>query len=129
LFDYTPISNTALSLINKFGRSITLVDFNSSTNDQTKPWRGSSETRSSPDRVIELDAVFVEPSQASRLGLSTNVDDLLKRSIQIAMVATNQDLLGYQELLESDGTRWKIIKLETLRPADLTILYYIWVSK
>lgn len=127
--DYTKLAATASRLVTNAGRTITLVQFNSTPAEASKPWRGATTPRTDPDATLEVSGVFVEPSSAVRLGMSTEISDLLKRSTQIIIVAATADLSGYQEIIDSDTKRWKIVGMEKLQPADTTLLYFIGVAR
>lgn len=127
--DYTKLAATAQRLVENSGRDITLVEFNTTPADASKPWRGASDPRTTPDATLAVSGVFVEPSSATKLGMSTEVSDLLKRSSQIIIVASTADLKSYNEVIDSDSSRWKIVGMETLKPGDTTLLYFIGVQR
>ena len=129
MVDYVKLAATAARLVSNNGRSITLVEFDKTPDDADKPWRGAVDPRISPESTKVVSGVFVEPSSAVRLGMSSEVDDLLKRSSQIIIVASTDDLEVYNEVIDTDTKRWKIVGMEKLKPADTTLLYFIGVAR
>lgn len=129
MVDYVALAATAQRLIQENGRSISLISFNATAADANKPWRGATDPRVSPSASLTLYGCFVEPSSAIRLGMSTETSDLLKRSTQIVMVASTADLSSYNEIIDSDTTRWKIEGMEKLKPGETTLLYFIGVKR
>lgn len=127
--NYAKLAATAQRLIAKSGRIITLVEFNSTPADSDKPWRGAVDPRIDPDNTLETSGVFAPPSSAVHLGMSTEISDFLKKSTQIILVATTDDLKDYNEVIDTDGMRWKIKGMEKLRPANTTLLYFIGVAR
>ena len=126
---YTELATKAEALITKFGRSITIEKFDTTPADASKPWRGPVDPRASLDATVATDGVFVEPSEASKLGMSVDVNDLLQRSEQIVIVSTSTDLNGFNELVDTDTTRWKILGFEHLKPGTVSLLYFIGVAR
>ena len=128
-FDYGPIVTVAQDLIKDFGREVTFINQNETPADATKPWQGPTAARTAPKSTLKAEAVFVQPDSASKLGRTSISEDLIKRSDQIMIVpAGTTDLIDFQEVL--DGTvYWKIVGIETLRPADTTILYFVGVAR
>ena len=121
---------TAQRLITADGRSVRLIRYNEIPTDTTKPWNGPGDPRRTPRAFLDIDAVFVPPSSASALGLSTEANDLIKRSSQILMMSggASVDLLQYNEVLDDDKY-WKIEFIETLKPGDEILLTFIGVSR
>lgn len=131
--DYAKLADRARTLIQEFGRRVTFVRFSEQVQDVTKPWRGASDPRQSLAEEFETSAVFVEPSSATQLGMQTAVLDLLARSKQILIVAPGasleRELEEFQEVIDSDDSRWKVMGLEKLRPAETTLLYFVGVAR
>lgn len=131
-FDYAPIQITAADLVADFGRSITLTKFNVTEQDPANPYLGSTNPRLSPLATVTTFGVGVNPLQAERLGITTRDSELIKRSEQIYIIAPGdaftEDLKTFDEV--TDGAeKWKITLVETLRPGDLTLLYYVGVMR
>jgi hypothetical protein len=132
LFNETTIANLAKSLIEQSGRNVTFVKLSSSVDDSAKPWRGATTARSAPSASTDAYATFVPPSGAAELGLSTQDVEWVKRSEQICLVAlgadSTVDLATYDELLDG-SQRWKITGIETLKPANTILLYFVGVKR
>jgi len=130
--DYSTTIATAQRLITKFGRSVTLVEFDTTLADSAKPWDGPADARTAPDSTLVLDAVSVQPGGSSQqLGFSVFSDDLISRLAAIFIVSpgASADLSTYQELLDTDGVRYKIDAVEVLKPGPDVIVGFIGVSK
>lgn len=128
-FDYTEISETAVELVAEFGRQVTFVELGDTPADPTKPWRAASAPRSSPKRTLGLMAVLVEPASIDTLGRESAVVDFVKRSTQIAIVATSEDLEHYNEVHDEDGSVWRIQGSSELKPGSTRLLYFVGLSK
>ena len=130
MVDYVALVETAKRLISENGRAITLLQFDSAPASASQPWKGANDPRDNPDETLSLDAVFVEPSGAVRLGLSSKDSDLIKRSKQIMIVAPgiSEDVTVFHEVVDG-GTNWKIVGVEVLRPGNEIVLAYIGVSR
>lgn len=130
MVDYVSLTATAQRLITKNGRSVTLLKFDSTPEEAAKPWNGPSNPRGTPDAELPIDAVFVEPSAAVKLGLSLETDDLVKRSEQIMIVSPGvaADLSTYNEVLD-DSEYWKITGIQVLKPASSVVLGFVGVAR
>jgi hypothetical protein len=128
--DYTAAIATAQRLIGENGRSVTLVEFNRTPANVAEPWKGAADPRAVPDSTLVVDAVFVEPSSATKLGLALVDSDLVKRSDQIMIVSPGAavDLSVFQEVLDT-SVRWKITAIEVLKPGASVVLAYIGVRR
>ena len=131
MVDYTKLITTTQRLISASGRSVTLVEFDSTLADPNKPWNGATDPRTAPDSTLDVDAVFVEPQSALRLGLLFLTDDLLKRAEQIMLISPGAavDLSIFNEVIDSDSSRWKIIDSRILKPGDDVVLTYLTVIR
>ena len=129
--NYTALADKAKVLIATYGRSVTFLRLDRTVADADKPWRGATDPIGD---AVELatKAVFVPPASATKLGLTTETGDLLKRSSSILIVALGatapEDLSTY-DVGEDGSRRWKIEGVETLKPADTTLLYFVGVSQ
>ncbi len=132
MVDYVRLQATAQRLIQANGRQVTLIKLGRTPDDPAMPWRGTTTARSVPDTTVTRYAVFVPPSGAAELGLSTTNVDEIKRSEQICIVEpgdTAVELEKYDEIEDADGKRWKITFSEVLKPADLRLLYFFGVRR
>lgn len=132
-FDYTYIADRAKDLIAKFGRPITVIQYDDTIDDPTKPWRGAADLRSTPIAEVVAFGVFVEPIGARALGISTQAGELLKRADAILLVSLGSassgvDLSLFDEVVDG-ARRWKIEVVEKLQPGDLTLLYFLGVKR
>jgi len=131
LIDDAALAETAKEIILGTGRTVTFVRFSEEVDDTAKPWRGTTAARSTPAETLETAATFVPPTGAG-LGLKTLDAEWVKRSQQICLVAPGTsetaDLSTFDELL--DGvTRWKITGVETLKPQNVVLLYFVGVKR
>ncbi len=132
-FDYTALADKAKELVDRFGRPITVIQYDDAIDDPTKPWRGTANPRAVPTAEVQAAGVFVEPTGARALGISTQAGELLKRSDAIFLVSLGSasngiDLSLFDEVLDG-GKRWKIEVVEKLQPGDLTLLYFLGVKR
>ena len=100
--------------------------------DASKPWEGATNPRSPLDDTQVLSAVFVPITSSSQLGLRVLDEDLLRKSEQLLLVAPGAtftpDLTTFDEII--DGTiAWRIIFIEKLKPATITLIYYFGVAR
>jgi hypothetical protein len=128
---YTANIATAQRLVTKFGRSVTLVEYDSTLADVAKPWDGPADARTAPDTALVLDAVFVQPGGSSeQLGIASFSEDLLSEMEQILIVSPGAaiDLSTFHAVL--DGTTyWKIVRTESLKPGPDLVLGFIGVKR
>lgn len=121
--NFVKLAATAQRLIDKNGRTATIVKQGSTPVDATKPWRGQDTTHLAQ---VTGKAVFVEPSKRV-----ANVDQT-KRAEQVAYFAANGDAgqaLETFDLIVDGSVIWKILRAELLRPADKKLLYIFEVSR
>ena len=131
MVDFTPLIATAQRLISENGRSVTLVELDSSPADPSKPWKGAADPRAVPDASLTLDAVFVNPGTATTsLGLSLETSDFIKRSEQIMIISpgASVDLTGFEEVSD-DSVTWKIQGMEILKPGAEVVVAFIGVRR
>ena len=127
-------ANLAQRLVSANGRNVVFVKLSQQTDDPTKPWRGVTDARTTPLAQATVPMVTVPPSSASQLGLSTVYENLLARTDQIGIAApggaSNDDLAEFNEIVDQDGSRWKIEFVETLNPAGaVRIVYFIGLRR
>jgi hypothetical protein len=128
LIDYEAIALVARSLLTDAGRTVTFNKFNNVPDTSSQPWNGSTTPRTAV-ATLEVSAVVVEPSSLRTLGVEFVTDDFIKRSEQIALVSTDTRLDQFDEMVDDDGTRWKIWKISELRPATKSMLYFVGLQK
>lgn len=132
MVDYVKLSAAALRLIQTNGRVITLVQENKTPADPTQPWKGPTPGTETTDTIS---AVFVPPNTVRQFGLTslgkgTEFIDMMDRSEQIAIVNPEaRELTTFSHIEEADKTRWGIIGLQLLKPADVQLLAFIGVRR
>jgi hypothetical protein len=133
--NYTNAAATASRLIEENGRAITLVKLNQTPTDVDKPWRGTTDARNVPELSLAAFGVFVSPSGGG-LGFIAEDSEMVRLSEQIVLVAA-ASLSGYKvedfnEIIDPEdniNTRWRITKVEMLKPGPVRILYAIGVKR
>lgn len=132
MYDYTDDQDMALEMIQEYGRNVKIQLVSEASADPTKPWKGAAVVQpvtSSHD----LPMVFVPPSSASQLGLRGIDEALFKTFSQIVICGPGstftEDLKGYTFIIDEDGSRWRILWSETLRPGSATVLYFFGVAR
>lgn len=132
MVDFTRLAATAKRLVDANGRSITLNKLEADVPDAAKPWRGAAAPAATPEATITLSGVAVSPVGAVNLGIAAAEDDFIKRATEIFIAAPGStpiaDLKQFQQLVDGSDT-FAINEVRELRPADLTLLYYISVRK
>jgi hypothetical protein len=123
-FDYDEIREIAEELIEEFGRQITFVQLDSTASTPSKPWRANTAPRGNPVQTLQLYGVFVEPESLERLGKQRVSNDFIKSAEQVIIVAFNGSLGDFDEVIDSDGSRWTVHNIQELAPGDSGILHY-----
>ena len=122
-------------LIIKYGRKVSGVIFTKTPDDTNERWKGTADIRDSTGNVTEpFSAVFTQPTGENKLGKSTVSEDLKKRSEQILIVSPGiatitSDLAKLDEIIDTDGSKWRVEGIETLKPGNVILLYYIGVKR
>jgi len=127
--DYIKLAATAARLIQQAGRTVTFVRPDQDAADANKPWNGPADTEANPANSADVKAVFVPPSGAADLGLSTLHVDMLATIKEIAIVEPGEFDLAMASEMVDNGSRKTIVFVETLRPADTTLLYFVGVKR
>lgn len=129
--DYSGTLATARRLVNNFGRQVTFLQLASGApgTEPDKPWRGSAAQRAAPVAQTTADAVAVPPSDGTRLGLNLSQPELLKSAEQIFIVAPPEVELDPFHLVQDGGQDYRILFIEKLRPATVTLLYFVGVAR
>lgn len=129
MVDYVKLQATAARLLAKNGRSITFIAHNVTPGNAAKPWDGPADARATPASTSVQNAVMVEPSSDTQLGLTSMQSDLFKRSEKIFIVsAGTTDLEQFQEILDN-GVYWKIDVIQTLQPGSTVVLSFVGVKR
>lgn len=138
--DHTDFLELARELIADDGRQVTFIKLTDVVADNSKPWRGPG----APAILASVTtfAVFLPDGTLGTLGLGGGFgtfntdDDLFKSSEEILLVApptTGENLTDFHLVVDgatatTDNAR-KINLSKELRPADLTVLYAMGVSR
>ncbi len=126
--DYSEFVTLAQELIAENGREITFQKLQKTPADSSKPWKGAGEPIITQS-VTDVFGVFV-PASGSNLGRSLVNEELLKKVEQVVLVAgREEDLEGFQLILDEDSAQWRIEWAQTLRPASVTVLYVFGVCR
>ena len=123
--DFAKLGATATRLVDGAGRTVRLLKLDFDAENSEKPWRGSDLPRLRPENEISVIGAFVQISSASQLGLSKQTMDFARDAEAVCLVGSPLDLSEFDELIDSDETRYKIVTSETLRPANLIMLTYL----
>lgn len=127
--DYTEFVELAKELLTEEGKLITLQQLGSESSDPAKPWKGMEQ-----DNVVmeyrSVPCAFIAPI-GKDLGIITVDKDLLKRTSKVAIcAAVAEDLEDIiTRIKDTDGTIWKVIWSQTLRPAEQTIIYIFGIAR
>lgn len=114
------------------GRQITLSSLDSDSATPAKPWLGATNPRAALNTdSTTIYAVNVPMSSASSLGIRSEAVDLYKDTQSVFIAEPGEDSpedFDQYQLVTDGGQEFKITFIEKLKPADLTLLYYIGVS-
>ncbi len=132
MVDFVSLANTAKTLVDENGRTITLRELETTSSDPAKPWKAATDPRNPLASSIVRVGAFVPLSSASKLGLTIDKEMMVKRAAQVMLVAPGAvetiDYSIFDEVL--DGTDvWRITFMEVLKPADTTLLYFFGVDR
>lgn len=118
----------AKEMINDDGRKIRLQILGNTAKDLTKPWKGSS--YDNVELEYEAGAIFV-PVVGRDLGTIVQDKDLLKKAQRIVIVEPIAEALEEKvtRIKDIDGTMWRVVWCQCLRPATETILYVMGLAK
>lgn len=128
-FNYAKMGARAVQLVQRYGTTVTLRRLDNTPSDPAKPHLGPVDPEANATELAGLYAVFVEPSDTSKLGTEIQKADWLKRAQKIAIVAAVQNPEDYSTLVDADGTVWRIEGVSTLRPGSITLLHFVGVSR
>jgi hypothetical protein len=126
--DHSKFLALSRKLISREGRSVTFAKFGSEPSDPERPWKGAG---SPPPFENEVDCIAVFLPDGAGFGKMIEDNELFKASEQMLLVAppvTGEDLSLYPVLVDGD-VRWKVNVVKELKPADLTVLFAMGVSR
>lgn len=124
--NYTRMAATAKRLIEKNGRTVTLVRLSRSALDTNKPWRGPDPDPDPAPAAITCKAVIV-PYEAKELegSLIRNGD---KRAFIADTSLPDHDLEKFDTLIDG-GDTYKIVSVALFNPGDVRLLYEIQLRR
>jgi len=127
--EYDKFVALATSLLTKKGRKVTLQQLGTTANDPSKPWNGSA-YQDIAMQYNDVPAAFV-PVIGKDLGVIVTDYDLLKRSKQVAIVAAIAEGIENKvdQIVDIDGSTWKVVWGQCLRPGTQTIFYVFGVAR
>lgn len=132
MVDYAALADTAKTLVDRYGRQVVFERYNQSLQDNSKPWKGPTSARTSPDAQETLSGVFIHPSSLVKMGLATEDSEILKRSSQVCLVGPGstftENLRTFNEVVDGQE-RWKIVAVETLKPGDIELLHIVGLQR
>lgn len=130
---HTNLAAVGRSLIDTNGRDITVIKLGQTPADSSKPWRGATNPRATPEASITLKGTFVELGDATRLGIIAEGSDILKRISKVVMAlptTETSDLEEFDEILDTeDSKRYGIEQVQRLKPGTVTMLYYFMLRR
>jgi len=127
--DYEKIYRNALTRTAKYGRAITLVQLDATPTDSNQPWKGNTNVRGEPLATLTVNGVFVEPESLERLGKQRQSNDFVKSAEQVIIIAYDGPLGQYDEVIDSDASRWTVHNVQELGPGDKILLHYLRVQR
>lgn len=129
--DYTQTLSTAKRLVKKFGRQITLRKLDPVTQTPAKPWLGAANPVTTGTN-IQLFGVSVPLATQEFLGITALGEGFLKDVEQTYLVEPGEtdpeNIDTYNTLLDGD-VEYQILYVYKLKPASLTVLYFIGVKR
>lgn len=130
--DHTEFLELARELISEEGRSVIFAKVGTTSSDSDRPWKGPSRAAGSPPPLVDtVTATAVFLPDGSGFGKMIEGNELFKTSEQVLLVAppeSGQDLGSYSVVVDG-AVRWKINVTKELKPADLTVLFAMGVSR
>jgi hypothetical protein len=127
--DYNALAAAAAEAIGGAGRTVTLIALDFDVDDASKPWLGPTNPRATPAKQLTIKAAFLPLAGNVKLGLSKQTMDLVKKADATVLIGTTEDLRAYQELIDSNGERYKITHLEELQPGDVRLMSFLVLNQ
>lgn len=126
-FDYAALAIKVRALIVKFGTSVTLEKLDATPADSNMPWKGPS----SPAVALSQAASGVRvPPSGNELGRLISSPELLAKVDDVYLVEPVEgvDLEQFNTVL-AFGKRMRVEWVQTLKPADVPMLYAFGVCR
>ena len=127
--DHSEFVDLAKELLAEEGALVDLQELGNESRDPKKPWLGMSE-----ENVVmehrKVPCIYV-PVIGKDLGIIVQDKEMLKRSQKVAIVAPFKEQMEDKitRIKDSDGTIWKVVWSQALRPAEQTIIYLFGVAR
>ena len=141
MVDYEKLSATALKLIEKNGRTVTLVKLSETPANASEPWKGPAAAAAvsvgEPGALgsgkvgLEVIACFVTFSDnelAELFGLVNEARRGQKSAFVAGAAVTPEDLRDFDQMVDGSDV-WKIEAVDTLRPGDVPLLHYLVLGR
>lgn len=131
--NYEKLKATALRLITKNGKTVTLNRFAKSAADPAKPWRGPADMQgpvaaTQTEKAVEL-GVNNELGSFGKMISKDDIPDCVTDMWMVARTDGNEDLENYDQLIDDEGTAHKIEMAVRIKPGSITILYVLGTSR
>lgn len=130
---YDNAVQTAYRVVQKWGRSVTVVKGSETATSASEPWMGSDSeyTAATASSEVATKAVFVDPKSDTNFGWVEEMGITLHaKGSQIAIVAARGLVdLSQHEGIEDGTVTWKIERAHVLKPGDTTVLYAFEVTQ
>jgi len=125
--NYSLLAQNAKVLLKRYGRSITFVKFNETPADVNKPWNGPA---ANGQTQIVLQSVALDPIGQRQMGESIRMNSLTDIENTNLLIVANEgyDLSDFSEVID-DNKRFGIVSIESLKPANIPIISYVWVKR
>jgi hypothetical protein len=140
MVDYVKLAATALKLIEKNGRAVTLVKLSEVPANASEPWKGPASASVSvgePGALgagkvgIEVIACFVSFSDTDLAELFGPANGV-RRGQKTVFVAGDsvapEELRSFDRLIDGADV-WSIESVDTLRPGDVSLLHYLVLTR
>lgn len=121
--DFNRMRATVERAVNSYGRSVTLVNDGGLAS--------ASDPLGLPVARLEVSGikgVFVRPSGYIKLGESFYLDPALweeAEKIVLVLPSLTYDFAKFTRVVDSDGSEYKIFKVEELKPGEVPVLLYL----
>lgn len=120
--DWTKTIALAERLVGNYGRTITLAKL-ATTGDTNKPWRAPASLPALGPSTDQKEMKGVAVGLLKSLG-----EDFLDGLENVIIVAGDFDAKAYDVIIDG-ASRWRVAKVETLRPGDKAILHFMGVTQ
>jgi hypothetical protein len=125
--DYVKLAATALRLVDKNGKTITVRKLAGTAADPTKPWRGPADPRSPTADSQDVRAVEVGVDTLTKMGKvikKTDIPDNVEKCYIVAPGLATPALDDFDEVIDGD-VQARIVLMKPLKPADTVLIYVI----